>query len=652
MARPQAAIGQTFGNKDEYFELNRQLDKGSQGTVYVCTQRRTGQLFAVKRIDVASLQLRRNSGAVRKNLTREIKIMESLHNERIVNLVAAFWDDDLCFIVMDLAEGGTIHDRLVPGIGLGDESACIYVTKQLLEGMGYMHSKKIIHRDLKPANILITTENPSPRRGYYDIKIADFGLSRILKEPGGLDPGMSKVGTPAFAAPEIFEDTYDEKADFWSLGCILFVMFCGEYPFSELPEHVKQPKKGKTEILPCGSFDKVSKNGQDFCLKLLDPDPNTRLDLRGCYSHPEMLLSDSECKVASRNGSKTRCEAPEAAVQLVPNLSPEASALTPAPETGGCGQAILLFMGLGGILGAKPIPEYQVPVENGVVTHVTGWSGSSCDSIRLTLIGGERRQYGGEGGKDIKEWELAEDELIIAVTQERQGDGFLGYAFVFFTSLGRTLAVKGFLAAQKKRFIAPTGTQIVGLMFEDSALTGTMIEKTKQRTKTGLVKRITGYMGQSITCIKLTLGDGEVRSYGVQEDGDSERSWDLEEDEEILIVEQGFKDHNLGYSMSFYTSMGNVYTMRGISATLSVRFMTKKEQIYGLEFDRGGKLTVVITCNLEGDTELSTRRRLLTECTASAPSLLLRTGTSDVSRRPSAVATHSSSTKVLPKNKR
>jgi len=432
-------------------------------------------------------------------------------------------------------------------------------------------------------------------------------------------------------------------------------MFCGEYPFSELPEHVKKPKKGKTDILPCFSFDKVSKNGQDFVLKLLDPDPVTRLDLRGCYSHREMLLIDSESKASSgRAPSKQRWEVPEAAVQPVP--SPAASDL--AAEAGGCGQGILACLGLGGILAAKPIPEYVVPEDVGVVTNVTGWSGSSCDSIRLTLASGERRQYGGEGGKDIKEWELAEDELIIAVTQERQGDGFLGYAFVFFTSAGRTLAVKGSLAAQKKRFIAPAGTQIVGLMFEDSTLTGTMIERTKRRTNTGqpsgLIKKITGYMGMAINCIRLTLDDGEVRTYGFQEDGDIEQSWDFEADETVVIVEQGFKEHNLGYSMSFYTSMGNVYTMRGISATMSVRFMTKKEQIYGLEFDKGGKLTVVITCDLEGETETSTRRRLLTESTASASQLAMDRCPS--SREPgariTAFATHSSSTKVMPKSRR
>merc|ERR1719183_2657184 len=111
---------------------------------------------------------------------------------------------------------------------------------------------------------------------------------------------------------------------------------------------------------------------------------------------------------------------------------------------------------------------------------IRGWSGSSVDSVEITYAGRRKEVYGEAGGTEFKEWRLQPDELIIAVTQERQGDGYLGYAFVFFTSKGRCIAILGSLAANKRRFVAPARTQITGLMFEDSSLTGIMIEKAKR----------------------------------------------------------------------------------------------------------------------------------------------------------------------------
>lgn len=616
-----------FGPKDDRFELNEELDRGVQGEVFVCTRRKTGVKHATKRIDVGSLELRRTAKKTQTNLTREIRIMRDLHHERIVNLIEAFWEGSVCFIVMDYCRGGTLHDKLVPGAGLGDEQAVFHISRQLLEGIGYMHSHGVIHRDLKPANILINHKIVR-KEGFYDIKIADFGLSRVLNEPGGTNDWMTKVGTPAFAAPEIFVGAYDERADFWSFGCILFTMFCGEYPFDEMPEHIKNPKSAKVDILPCPAWSRASPSGRDVCMGLLRPNPDVRLDLHGCLRHSffkdpdsdsdlklvDLPSNNSSLKKGSSQGGDDQQGCNCCSGLLVAlggtNLlkAAQAAGLVRTPELGE-----LSDLYLSPTKAVRKNSKTSTPTAGvcGVVTSIRGWSGTAVDSVEIKYCDGKSRTHGGEGGTEFKEWKLESDELIIGVTQERQGEGYLGNAVVFFTSKGRSVAVRGSDAARKRRFIAPAGTQIVGLMFESSRLMGVLIEKQKQghpsQPMQGLVQNIWGSVGYAVDGVRFTLRDGEERLYGNDAGGDYNKSWDLKEEETIVIAEQGNKDAFLGYSLSFYTSAGNVFSLRGISATQSLRFMTSHgEQICDLEFE-AGKLKTVYTCSKAGD--ISNRKR-------------------------------------------
>jgi serine/threonine protein kinase len=84
---------------------------------------------------------------------------------------------------------------------------------QITDALAYIHSKRIIHRDLKPANVLMMADET--------IKLADFGLGRLLKE--GETSAKSNCGTPYYMAPErIKEQPYKFKSDIWSAGCILY----------------------------------------------------------------------------------------------------------------------------------------------------------------------------------------------------------------------------------------------------------------------------------------------------------------------------------------------------------------------------------------------------------------------------------------------
>eukprot|EP00929_Paragymnodinium_shiwhaense_P049378 TRINITY_DN2490_c0_g2_i1.p1 TRINITY_DN2490_c0_g2~~TRINITY_DN2490_c0_g2_i1.p1 ORF type:complete len:630 (-),score=144.86 TRINITY_DN2490_c0_g2_i1:123-2012(-) len=608
--REEASARRRFGNKDDCFELGRLLGQGSQADVYVCTRCNTGAQHAVKRIDTGSLELRKNANRLLTNLGREIKVMRELHHERIVNLIEAFWQGDVCFIVMDLALGGSLHDLLRPGVGLarrGDlgcsEVACRRVTQQLLEGMGYMHSHNVIHRDLKPANVLITDMLGDGGLGLdkINIKIADFGLSRILKDPGGESKLMTRCGTPAFAAPEVMGTSYDMRADFWSLGCIIFTMLCGEYPFTDMPLHILHPELGKVEISPCESWGRASQSARNLVQGLLNSQPSARLDLDGCLRHPWISSSSQDSNTLSPPATAV-------ASKEARTMSRSTSGITSSPRRAcwvGLVKVLLhwlrKFEDAAEEVAEKAIEagESDVCVRFGAVAKLSGWTGSSVDSVTIKLRGFGKLKHGGDAGTKQRKWKLDPDELILAVEQERERESYLGNALVFFTSKCRSIALMGTNASTKNRFIAPVGSQIVGLQFEDSRLVGIHMERVGEGLK-GAVEAISGWEGFAVDSISFSLRNGEIRTYGGT-GGDIKKDFFLQPDEFIIVAEQGYRDAFLGFSMKFYTSAGNVFKLRGVSAARSLCFAVQAgQQICGLEFE-GNQLSKVVTCPEDGD---------------------------------------------------
>ena len=102
----------------------------------------------------------------------------------------------------------------------------------------------IVHRDLKPENVLCVHRN-----SIKQVKIADFGMSKILskkgkenlssKGKGGMEAAMkTMVGTLSYQAPEILRGKgYDKKVDYWSIGVIMFILLCGYPPFYGETDH-------------------------------------------------------------------------------------------------------------------------------------------------------------------------------------------------------------------------------------------------------------------------------------------------------------------------------------------------------------------------------------------------------------------------------
>lgn len=121
--------------------------------------------------------------------------------------------------------------------------------KQVLSGLAYLHEKQIIHRDIKGANVLIDTKGT--------VKISDFGISKRMSDLKPSSKRASLQGSVYWMAPEVVKQTvYTNKADIWSVGCLIIEMFTGKHPFpdfSQMQAIFKIGMQTRPEIPPTAS---------------------------------------------------------------------------------------------------------------------------------------------------------------------------------------------------------------------------------------------------------------------------------------------------------------------------------------------------------------------------------------------------------------
>jgi serine/threonine protein kinase len=128
----------------------------------------------------------------------------------------------------------------------------------------YCHELGIIHRDLKPENLLLTTKNIDQAI----VKISDFGIARHIEKD---DMATTTCGTPGYVAPEILlYEPYDHRCDFWSLGCVMFIMLCGMPPFFHADKFYlfEMTKSGEFNF-EAPIWEQVSSEAKDLITRLL-----------------------------------------------------------------------------------------------------------------------------------------------------------------------------------------------------------------------------------------------------------------------------------------------------------------------------------------------------------------------------------------------
>ncbi|KAK8887369.1 hypothetical protein M9Y10_038409 [Tritrichomonas musculus] len=214
------------------YKLLKTLGEGSFSKVKSAVHVPTGKVYAIKIIDMNLVK----ENNMDKQLEREIKVMKIMNHPNLIKLHAVLHSPKNYFLVLDLAEGGELFNKLAQDGPLPEAAARSYF-QQLIDALDYMHKHNTIHRDLKPENLLLDSEG--------NLKIADFGLSIMANSTSELL--KTRCGTPNYVAPEIFcaNGYVGPPADLWSAGVILFVMLAAALPFDAptLPELARQIMK-------------------------------------------------------------------------------------------------------------------------------------------------------------------------------------------------------------------------------------------------------------------------------------------------------------------------------------------------------------------------------------------------------------------------
>ncbi|KAK8569413.1 hypothetical protein V6N13_046470 [Hibiscus sabdariffa] len=257
------------------------LGHGNGGTVYKVQHKRTSKIYALKVVyDDGDL-------AARRQIFRERDILRKTDSPHIVRCYETYEkpSGDVA-ILMEYMDAGSL-DSLLRSKGTFSEPELAHITRQILEGLSYLHSLKIIHRDLKPANLLVNNK--------MEVKIADFGVSKIMSPT--LESCNSYVGTSAYMSPERFDPDANGGnyngflGDIWSLGLTVMELFVGHFPL--LPAGQKPDWAtlmcsicfGEPPVLPPGASDEF-RNFMECCLQ---KEPSKRWTASQLLEHPFLI---------------------------------------------------------------------------------------------------------------------------------------------------------------------------------------------------------------------------------------------------------------------------------------------------------------------------------------------------------------------------
>ncbi|XP_046721079.1 serine/threonine-protein kinase H1 homolog isoform X3 [Silurus meridionalis] len=261
------------------YEIKALIGRGSFSRVVRVEHKGTRQPYAIKMIET-----RWREG--REVCESELRVLRRVRHTNIIQLMEVFETAERVYMVMELATGGELFDRIIAR-GSFTERDATRVLRMVLDGVRYLHMLGITHRDLKPENLLYYHPGADSK-----IMITDFGLASTRKKG---DECLMKTtcGTPEYIAPEILvRKPYTNAVDMWALGVISYILLSGTMPFEDdnRMRLYRQILKGKYsfsgEVGIGNPWPSVSNLAKDFIDRVLTVDPGERLTAGQALKHP------------------------------------------------------------------------------------------------------------------------------------------------------------------------------------------------------------------------------------------------------------------------------------------------------------------------------------------------------------------------------
>ena len=317
------------------YEILGIVGEGAYGIVYKCRNKYTNEIVAIKKFKEI------HDDIVKKTMKRELKVLQKLKHENIVEFKEAFKNKSKLYLVFEYVEKNLLEVLEQYPNGL-DQKIIKILIFQLCKAVNYLHKNNIIHRDIKPENLLISKD--------FKLKVCDFGFARNfscnsssynLNNNSENDLKLTEyVATRWYRAPELLIDNgkYGPEVDYWAIGCLMGELIDGNPLFpgeNELDQiHCIQKILGnfnkklndifyqnpifygksllnvsKPQTLEKRYLGKMSKIGIDFLKGLLEIDPNKRLKSEMLFNHPyfkELIIKEQNLDYSSNENKHCR----------------------------------------------------------------------------------------------------------------------------------------------------------------------------------------------------------------------------------------------------------------------------------------------------------------------------------------------------------